>query len=355
MVEYNGLTGWTVDGHEYEAILPPPELNQIVLERIHEFDYGGGVTGIHFSPNDHYLALVTGFAHLYVLDTASFDIVIDIDFYDEADASRQRSLTDIVWHPDSEKLAVLLSDDAQMRMLRIPEETEALRVSNTHIHEDTDEIAFPAAISFTPDGEQIVTFGQDGFVRLWDSNNGDLHTVIYQAPYETSSRHMRSIVAGDLVVSPDNSLTYIFRNSLIFRWDIANNVALLSPPVLNMSESCLGHQPTNLAISSYGNSILYHANGVWIYDSETGNRDNIHPQIERYNMNNIALLPFGLLTIGLSDLRSESDLIEFFNFHTGDYLMTLEAPSMQLAFNRAGNYLVTGSFDDVIVIWEIQY
>lgn len=357
-VDYNGLIGWTVEGSGDDYFVlpvePPPPLGPLEIELVAEFEYTGTVLEIAFSPDGRYIALAMGFATLRVMDAETLETVYEMDLYQEPDAPNRRMMYGLAWLPDSSAVAITLNDSSQVRYYSVPE-GELLR-SFEGLHQffwddaPADDAA-PTAAAFTADGQNLITFGNDGFVRLWDVENGGQRVVIKQHP-ETDVRAMHFTGAGGLAISPDgSSIAYIYRDGSIYRWSLALGGPQFSPPAIDTAST--GVQPMRVYFAS-DTELVYHASsaelGLHVYNTEA-RTVRIIP-LDLLHVYGLAVGADGVVAVGLSD-----GVVRFYDLESGRIYAEVNVHSVRsLAFSPDGRLLVAGGGGgegSMITVWRV--
>jgi WD40 repeat protein len=218
------------------------------------------------------------------------------------------------------------------------------------------------ALAFSPDGESLASADADGFVTLWDVNNGHKIANFIDKSMRKKDRTPVNTVAfspdGHIIASGHEAL---FQNAdkAVKLWEVATGKLLLNFKgyVVPLSASAPPHAviPVNSIVFSPGGQDLAIGNSdgtITILELKTQT-----PKLILYSqartIHSIAFSPDGKI------LASEGRgvAIKLWDTETGQELKTLKGHKVEifsLAFSPDGTTLASSSYDHTIKLWDVE-
>lgn len=252
-----------------------------------EWDYNVGMTfmcimGVTFSSNTNYIAAIEEFGNIFIFDNTGASPVI----IDTIDTGTSYGFSTAI-APSNDKVAVGCSN-GRMKIYNIPSST----LSN-------DIAAHPSwvtTVTYSPNGNYIVTGGSDNRVKIW-TNTG---TLLF-----TCNGHTDDIT--NVKVTPDNN--YVIssaKDDKIKVWNISTGALV--------------------------QTITGHTNDV----------------------NSIDISPDGTKIVS----GSSDNTCKIWNFSTGSLITTFGVPDSgavnTVAWSPSGDKIVTGNIRSDIVLWSVS-
>jgi len=306
-VDYNGLIGWTAEGKNNAywvqpisstptptptstatltatptltvtpTITPSPTLTltptltqtpfpPISIENINEVDNDTSVLHLAYSPDGSMIS-VTHIDSFKVLDAETLETILEVELGDIGEINS--SIYEASWHPDNAQLAIPVDD--RFRVYSIPDGDILWEKVMPHyfLRTETDgrEELFPQGITslqFTPDGEQLVTLGNDGILRVWDYGADDPVIVVNARDLDLNLRQRGDAETGNLDLSSDGSaVVFSFTENEIIHWSLELAGPLTSPRPVDEAE----FQPLDVRVyyAPDDRDLYYHSRSQGIY------------------------------------------------------------------------------------------
>ena len=201
------------------------------------------------------------------------------------------------------------------------------------------------SLSFSPDGETLVSTGPDGTLRLWDINTGEEEKTL--AGYKGSFWHVLFSLNGKILASQSgSSRASITLWREIRLWEVIkdrNMASFLSRRVNTSGINDIQYSPdgTRLAIAR--------SVGVWLYDMNSDKEPTLLTT-DATGADNVSFSPNGQILAG----GCEDGLIRLWDVSTGEHKKTLIAEhgrALHVLFSRDGDTLASwGSYE--INLWD---
>jgi WD40 repeat protein len=251
-----------------------------------DWDYNVGMTymcimGVTFSSNTNYIAAIEEFGNIFIFDnTAATPVIIDT-----INTGTSYGFSTAI-SPANDKVAVGCSN-GKLKIYNIPGGTLANEI-NAHL-------SWVTTVAYSPDGNTIVTGGNDYRVKIW-SNTG---TLLF-----TCVGHTGDIT--NVKVTPDNNFVVSSsKDDKIKIWNIANGTLV--------------------------RTITGHANDV----------------------NGIDIAPDGSKIVS----ASSDSTCKIWDFNNGDLITTFAVANRGIvntvAWSPNGDKIVTGNIKSDVVLWSI--
>ncbi len=205
----------------------------------------------------------------------------------------------------------------------------------------------PQCAVFLPDGSGIVTAGQDGVARLWNSTSGQL------------VREFKGAAEPAMVLAASGDRRWLLtgsRDKIARRWDVQTGAPTVTFTGHEDAINAVAISPdSRLVATGSGNSLIdsHDDYTVRLWDAETG--ASIHV-IKGHTapVRAIAFSPDG------SVLASGSDdgTVRFWNTADGSELRTIEVsdgPVTGLCFSPSGDSLLCAASTPTVVLWNFSY
>ncbi|HCI79662.1 MAG TPA: hypothetical protein DHW02_08225, partial [Ktedonobacter sp.] len=263
--------------------------------------YMNGIRSIAYNPHKQILASAGEDYTIYLWNIGNGDL----DNHDASSQLRYRMLTghtNVVWavafHPDGQYI-VTGGDDKVLRLWDVKTRT----LLDARLEHDT----WIRTLAFSPDGEQFASGGDDGVIHLWDTWR---RTSIARL-----KGHKNSIRA----------ITFHPTTTLLASGSVDGTIHLWQLDTLQSTELTRQEQ-TNV----HG-PLAAHERGVW----------------------SLAFSPDGkLLASG-----SEDQTIRLWNVHSGHNIETLQGSVSwvgAVAFHPINNILASGGGDNAVYLWDLE-
>lgn len=201
------------------------------------------------------------------------------------------------------------------------------------------------SLTFTPDGNHLLSGSGDGKLRVWDLKSN--------SPLATISSHANWLFS--IALSPDGTRVATGGgDNLIHLYDLSTLLASRGERDLQPVRTLIGHSNDVHALSFLSDDALVSAGDdrtLRYWNTATGATTRIVPAHERP-------IP-SLATSRLSDViatASRDDTVRTWNKNTGDLLHTLphEDDVNSISFNPAGTLLASASYDGRVRLWNTQ-
>ncbi len=196
--------------------------------------------------------------------------------------------------------------------------------------------SFVWAVVFSPDGEYLASGYDDGSLRLWDADSGDL--------LQTLNNHVMPIMA--LSFSPDGArLLSASQDGIVMLWDTATG------QMLDQFDS--GLQPSGLIFSPDANRFLvssFSPFSMSLWDIET------HREVRTFRRVGPISSPYFSLD-GQTVFATEGNFITFWDINTGEVarLLTGHRHAVSAIFpNADASRLLSVSRDGTIRQWDLH-
>ena len=210
--------------------------------------------------------------------------------------------------------------------------------------------------AFLPDGDRVVTMGNDGYLRLWDANSGkEIRSVAFTDPTVDPARPD----ARHLIVAPDGKTATAFSDQggkyRLTRWDLATGQTLGSKLVDRMIPSPDGRLAYRLDSQGAGEQRLT--------DIESGAtaavlKSGLPPGMFNSAIHSIRFSTDGRLLAAKPERSSAGPygaLVTIWDVAGGPPLLSIPAQmlsSVAVAFSRDGRLLAFTDGDELRV-WEL--
>ncbi|EGJ34237.1 MULTISPECIES: caspase family protein [Moorena] len=238
-------------------------------------------------------------------------------------------VTDIAFSPDGKQI-LSGSDDGKVRLWNT-ETGQLIHTLEGHTDDVTD-------IAFSPDGKQILSGSDDRTVRLWDTETGQLiHTL---------EGHTNDI----------NAIAFSRDGKQILSGSFDKTVRLWDTETGQLIHTLEGHTylVTDIAFSPDGKQILSGSRDktVRLWDTETGQL--IHTLEGHTNdINAIAFSPDGNKILSGGDDNS----LRLWDTESGQLIHTLQGHAnhvTSIAFSPDGNKILSGGDDNSLRLWDTE-
>jgi WD40 repeat protein len=349
-------------------------------EEVAHIAHASGMPAISFSPNGQWVASGSGDG-VWQLWEASTGVLIARGVHDLSAGNDPvlGSVQSLAFSPDGE-LLLTGSEDGTGRIWEARTGRELLRLAADDYYGADDVIdPFVNTVAFSPDG-QLAAFGNgDGLIRIW-RNESDAAAMRNTLDYDPNS---------SIAFSPDeDKMAYMGTDGAVHIWDLGTNSEVIRLPVPSSSgQASPYYYIEQVVFSSDGDRVMYSgsyeptqiwdlasrreiatipnypvtvfsSNGDWIVSTGDDQAIDIWQTRDGKKINRI---PVGD-TVDLLTISSDGKLVaaetapgvrvwdvtngrEVSSFQPSGYLT-------QLAFNPDGNWIVTGSDDGTLTVWE---
>jgi|GEM_PF-5662674 len=293
-VDYNGMIGWTAEGKSGAywvvpiASTPTPTATltptatptatatpiPVNLEKIQEASPTTARNPLHisYSPDGEMISL-TFINSFQVLDATTLDIIMDINIEDISEDSHWAFWAS--WYPNSQKLAVTVGD--RFRVYSVPDGDILWEKVMPHYYlfvdrEGNEELRPETlrALEFTPDGQQLVTVGEDGILRVWDYGEDEPIVAYNHRNVEPKNRTRDEVDIQHLDVTNDGErVVFSFTDGEVIHWNLRLRGPLMPPTRYQQGE--YGHSFMRVTFSPDGRYIYYHdwTPDLYIWDTES--------------------------------------------------------------------------------------
>jgi WD40 repeat protein/serine/threonine protein kinase/Tfp pilus assembly protein PilF len=198
-------------------------------------------------------------------------------------------------------------------------------------------------VVFSPDGQRIVSGGGDNTVKIWDGTNESENMTI-------NTRY----AVGDLAFSPDGKHLVSAGDNMVTIWDVETGVELKTVHGYGVSPVWFG------TLSSDGKDVLCCSRGwsrgkptINVWDMTSGAKTIMTLRGHEKPIYYVSFSHDGkYIVTGSSD-----SIIKVWDGSTGTELMTLlghKEPLNCAAFSPDGNQIATGGLDGIMKVWDIS-
>lgn len=300
----------------------------------------GGITSVAFSPNSEILATSDNKGEIYLWQIADRDrLTIDISQPFLILKGHSNWIWSLSFSPDGQTI-VSGSEDGTVRQWNVTT-GECLRILAGH----TGEVS---SVTFSPDGQAIASGSADFTIRLWDANTGECLQV-----FLGHNHQVRSVAFsrdGEIIASGSS-------DSIIRLWKVSTGEPLrvLSGHTSQVWTVAFSPHKNILASGSYDQTIkLWDINTGQCLKTLTGHSSMVW---------SIAFSPDGQILASGSDDQT----VKLWDINTGQCLKTLTGhhsivwsvafspipPSPPLE-RGVGGILASGSEDQTVKLWDLH-
>jgi WD40 repeat protein len=213
-----------------------------------------------------------------------------------------------------------------------------------------------SSLASSPDGRYALStsFGSGAQITLWDISTGSLLRTF--VVHETG--------VSSLTFSPDGSKVLSGSDQTLKLWDLASGKILQNFVGHSGLVGSVAFSPDGRKVLSGSQGLLGGDNTVKLWDVATGEtlRTFTH---HKSPVNFVAIAPNGSLAAsgsgGSTDLdiswRGDDDSLRIFSLNENSVVRTLKGHLLRVssgAFSPDGNYLISGSDDGSIKLWDIR-
>jgi hypothetical protein len=193
----------------------------------------------------------------------------------------------------------------------------------------------PAAhVSFSLDGNVVVTVTEDNTVREWDAKTGVLLTE--------SLRHDTTVTGAS--ASSDGAVVLTAVGSSVWLWDVESGEKRFAEPWRH------GDQVNTASFNPDGKLVLTAAgSSVWVWDVETGEERFTEPWKHNAEVNTVLFSPDGKLVLTGAGIR----MAQVWDVETGEEKLNIEGDARLAQFSPKGNFVVITQRDSTHV-WNIH-
>jgi WD40 repeat protein len=195
------------------------------------------------------------------------------------------------------------------------------------------------SVIFSPDGSQLASSSKDGTVRLWSARTGDQLAV-----FKSGS----GSVASPVAFSPDGTriMSGVFYDGTLRLWDTRTHDALPFLRSRRRNVDFVAFTPTDSPISVHDSTVC-----VWHLDASPKTRTVLKGH--KHDITALAFSPDGCYIVS----GSYDCMVRLWDFETGTLLATFRGHSgsvLSVSFSPVEDLLVSSSEDRTIRIWNTR-
>lgn len=193
-------------------------------------------------------------------------------------------------------------------------------------------------VSFSPDGNMVVTVTEDNTVRVWNVETG--------VPVTEPLRHETTVAAA---VNSNGTVLLTAPGSLVWLWDLESGEKLFAEPWRH------GDQVTTASFSPDGKLVLTTAgSSVWLWEVESGEKRFAEPWCHGDQVTTASFSPDGrLVATGCDDGNTW-----VWDVETGEERFTEpwkhNAKVETVLFSPDGKHVLTGAGIGMARVWDLE-
>ncbi len=379
-VDYEGLIGWTAEGKNNaywvvpiastatppptstnrptltptQTLTPTPTPIPVNMTKITEIIPDSAPLHITYNPDGTMIA-VTFIDHFEILDAQSLDILMNIPLEEGDYFSRGAS-----WHPNKEQIAVTGVDNFGVYSVPDGEVLWQKDMPHYYTYLNSSNIEKKRArnmrtIEFTPDGEHLITIGDDGIMRMWEYGNDDPVVAVNPKNLDLQDRDEYPSVTTDLALTSDGErLAFTFYDFDVIHYSLRLRGPLTQPTIYNYEGSTLS--PLRVTFSPDDRYIYYYSWSPYLHIWDTINNSLTVQELPDGWIDDLVLHPnneWMALTVRRSGDISWIIFKDIETFVTrSEYRF---GKSLRpIAISPDGKQLIIAEWSDSITLWEIE-